>query len=50
MDRGAWRATVRGIAKSWPQLSAVHILYKYSYQGINSIISLFSLHVYFLER
>ena len=24
MDRGAWRATVLGVAKSWTQLSAEH--------------------------
>ena len=24
MDRGAWRATVHGVAKSWTQLSSQH--------------------------
>ena len=26
MDRGAWRATVHGVAKSWTQLSSYHAL------------------------
>ena len=26
MDRGAWRATVHGVAKSWTQLSNFHFL------------------------
>ena len=25
MDRGAWWATVRGVAKSWTELSAQHV-------------------------
>ena len=25
MDRGAWRATVHGVAKSWTQLSDFHV-------------------------
>ena len=29
MDRGAWCATVRGVAKSWIRLS-VHFLFRYS--------------------
>ena len=26
MDRGAWRATVHGVSKSWTQLSSYHAL------------------------
>ena len=30
MDRGAWGATVRGVAKVWTQLN-IHFLYTYTY-------------------
>ena len=31
MDRGAWWATLHGVAKSWTQLSMhMHVLYSYN--------------------
>ena len=31
MDRGAWQATVRGVAKSWTQLSDFHFMTPFSW-------------------
>ena len=48
MDRGAWQATVHGVAKSWTQLSDFHflsflqgrqILYRVIHQGSPYVLS-----------
>ena len=37
MDRGAWRATVHGVAKSWTQLSYFHFHWDIKYTNIHII-------------
>ena len=39
MDRGAWRATVHGVAKSWTQLSEFHFFFFHTikYEKFNSV-------------
>ena len=33
MDRGAWRATVHGVAKNWPQLSNTFTFFNPIHEG-----------------
>ena len=52
MDRGAWRATVHGVAKSWPWLSHrhFHLLYPSVYLLSVSIVFSRFIHVHLSVR
>ena len=37
MNRGAWQATVHGVAKSWTRLSNKHFIFTWKAKGLNGL-------------